>query len=92
MPKPAAADSERTRAVDAYGFELQLTPEGARARARCAASAERRAPRWRVCRDDETDAAMRDARGRRLAKKSSVDANLTRLIRKGVPRDFRRRA
>ena len=43
-------------------------------------------------RDDETDAAMRDARGRRLAKKSSVDANLTRLIRKGVPRDFRRRA
>lgn len=92
MPKPAAADSERTRAVDAYGFELQLTPEGARARARCAASAERRAPRWRVYRDDETDAAMRDARGRRLAKKSSVDANLTRLIRKGVPRDFRRRA
>mgnify|MGYP006413294045 CR=1 FL=1 len=90
MPKPPAA--ERTRAVDAYGFELQLTPEAARARLRCAASAERRAPRWRVYRVDETDAAMRDARGRRLAKKSSVDANLTRLIRKGVPRDFRRRA
>ena len=48
MPKPAAADSERTRAVDAYGFELQLTPEAVRARARCAASAERRAPRWRA--------------------------------------------
>ena len=90
MPKPPAA--ERTRAVDAYGFELQLTPEAARTRLRCAASAERRAPRWRVYRVDETDAAMRDARGRRLAKKSSVDANLTRLIRKGVPRDFRRRA
>ena len=92
MSKPPSADTERTRVVDAYGFEIQLTPEAARARARCAASAERRAPRWCVYRDDETDAAMRDARSRRLAKKSSVDANLTRLIRKGVPRDFRRRA
>ena len=80
---------ERTRAVDAYGFEPQLTPEGARARARCAASAERRAPRWRVYRDDETD-AMRDARGRRLAKKSSVDANLTRLIPRACPATSRR--
>tara|TARA_B110000977_G_scaffold31422_1_gene41639 strand:- start:6799 stop:8409 length:1611 start_codon:yes stop_codon:yes gene_type:complete len=77
--------------VDAYGFEIQLTPEQERARLRTEASAARRAPRWQVYRADLTDVKVRDFRSRRLEDKKSVDANLTALIRKGVPRDLRGR-
>jgi hypothetical protein len=84
-------DLNSTRAVDAFGFPIHVTPESARARARCDDSAARRAPRWQVYRDDPADTAARDFLSRRLASKKNVDAKLGALIRKGVPRDLRER-